>query len=209
MSGLILNAGAAPNTPAAGKARSFLDSTLKRFFTKEESGRIYGSSHNGSIAAQAGFAADTYLTDSDLLIPSFGLQVRTLLRWTVSVSKTAAGVAAPTYSIRIGAARSTADTARVALVGPAQTAVADDGIISIFALVRSIGVGVLGVIQADMNFDHNLAATGFATNATAKVAATGAGFDTSALGGLYAGLSINGGAAAAWTVTQVRAEALW
>jgi len=42
-----------------------------------------------------------------------------------------------------------------------------------------------------------------------QVEGTSAGFDNSNLGGSYIGLSINGGASAAWTVTQVIAEAKW
>lgn len=34
-------------------------------------------------------------------------------------------------------------------------------------------------------------------------------FDNSALGGQYIGLSINGGASAAWTISQCRVEAKW
>lgn len=51
--------------------------------------------------------------------------------------------------------------------------------------------------------------TGFANDSTGHVEGTSAGFDNSALGGQYIGLSVNGGASASWTVTQVWANASW
>lgn len=42
-----------------------------------------------------------------------------------------------------------------------------------------------------------------------QVEGTSSAFANDALGGSYIGLSINGGTSAAWTVTQVIAEAKW
>jgi hypothetical protein len=80
-------------------------------------------------------------------------------------------------------------------------------VIQILLAVRT--VAATGVIQGTVSMDHNLAATGFATDASSIVVGTSAGFDNSALGGSYIGLSIDGGASAAWTITQVTAEAAW
>jgi hypothetical protein len=208
VSDVLLDKQSAPPTPAAGQAIGYFDSTSSLPAWVTDTGRKgQVATLNASIAAQAGFAADTYLVDSDLLIPSFGVQARTAFRWIVAVSKTAAGAAAPVYTVRIGSARSVADASRLVLTGPLQTAAIDAGVLVIYVVVRNVGAA--GVLQGDMNFDHNLAATGFAVNATAAVSATSAGFDNSNLGGLFVGLSINGGASAAWTVTQVRADAMW
>lgn len=214
MAEFLFDVQSAPATPAAGQVIVWPDSTAKGYAFKNEAGRagmlsaLQGVTFNGSIAAVGpGFAADTYLTDSDLLIPSFGLQVRTKFKWLLSFSKTAAGTATPVYSLRIGANRTTADTARLQITGPAQTAAADVGVVTIIAIVRSVGAA--GVLQGSCNFDHNGAAVGFADNNAGAVEATGAGFDNSALAGQYVGLSINGGASAAWTLTQVQAEAMW
>jgi hypothetical protein len=208
MADILLDAQGVPSTPSSGQGLIYVD-TGKIMGLKADTGLVTSArSEGGSIASQgAGFASDTYLTDSDILIPSFGFQVRSMFRWVISIGKTAAGTAAPIYQVRIGSARTTADASRLTLTGPAQTAAADQGILSIYVIVRSVGAS--GVIQGSMNFDHNLAATGFANNATAAVAATSAGFDNTALAGLFIGLSINGGASAAWTVDQVRAEAKW
>jgi hypothetical protein len=198
----------APATPSAGYGAMWPDSTSPQWFTKDDAGRVWGRSFNAAIADQgAGFSSDTYVTNSDILIPSFGFQAKTVFRWTLTASKTAAGVATPIYSIRIGANRTTGDTARLQLTGPAQTAAVDIGLLTIMVTVRSIGAS--GAIRGIASWSHDGAATGFANNDSGAVQGTSAGFDNSALGGSYVGLSIDGGASAAWTLTQVVAEAIW
>lgn len=186
--------------------------------TERSTGAVWqsfsGITRNASIASQgAGFATDTYVTDSALLIPSVGFQARSMFLWRLSASKTAAGVATPIYNIRIGSAKTTADTARLTLTGPAQTAVADIGTLNIMVTVRS--VSATGVIQGTAWWDHRGTAasstggTGFANDATGHIEGTSAAFDNSALAAQYVGLSINGGTSAAWTFTQVQGIAHW
>lgn len=215
MADLLLDEQSVPSTPASGKGVIFVDSTAGILANKDDAGRVWAWSQNAATAAQgAGFATDTYVANSDLLIPSWGLQAKTIFRWYLSASKTGAGVAAPAYAIRIGSLRTVVDTARLTLTGPAQTAVADIGTLLIMLTVRSVGGA--GVIQGTANWAHRGTAantttsgTGFANDSTGHVEATSAGFDNSALGGNYIGLSINGGLSASWTVTQVQAEAFW
>ena len=217
MAKILLAEQTAPATPSSGMGAVFVDSTTSLPASINDAGRsmlLGGGSMNASIANLTVNAADTYVTDSDLLIPSFGLQARTNFIWLISASKTGAGVATPIYSIRIGANRSTADTARLALTGPAQTAVADIGTLMIQAVVRSVGAS--GVIQATAFWSHRGTAantttsgTGFANDSTGHVEATSAGFDTTTAAGSYIGLSVNSGTAGVWTVTQVRSEAMW
>lgn len=208
MADILADTQVQPAGVAVGQAGWFVDSTAKIFCIKDDTGIIRAQSNNAAIAAQgAGFAADTYVTNSDLLIPSFGLQAKTTFRWRISVSKTAAGVAAPAYQVRVGAARTVADTSRLTINGPAQTAVADVAVIEILLTVRSIGAA--GVIQGTIIMSHNGAAVGFANNDAGAVEGTSAGFDMTVIAGQFIGLSINGGAAAAWTITQVRCEAVW
>ena len=210
MADILIDNQAVPSTPAAGKSVVFVDSTAKRLAFIDDTGRTnpVGGIDNQSIASQGpGFAADTWVTDSDLIIPTSGLQARTALRWDISVSKTAAGAATPIYVIRLGSARTTADTAILTLTGPAQTAAADVAVITIFATLRNVGAS--GVLQGTTSMVHNLAATGFANNAAGIVEGTSAGFDTTGKAGQYFSLSINGGASAAWTITRVRARMDW
>lgn len=213
MAEILLDVQSGPTTPAAGKAFLFIDTTAKILAMRDDAGVYKARSGNAAITSQAGFAADTYLANSNILIPSWGVQAKTTFRWQISASKTAAGVATPAYSIRIGAAGTTADTARVTLTGPAQTAVADVGTLNIMATVQNVGAA--GIIQATAWWDHRGTAasstigTGFANDGTGHVEAASAAFDNSALGGQIIGLSLNGGASAAWTVTQVIADASW
>jgi hypothetical protein len=197
-----------PPTPSSGYSALWPDSTSPQWFTKDDAGRIWGRSHNAAIASQgAGFSSDTYITNSDILIPSFGVQAKTVFTWVISASKTAAGTATPIYYVRIGANRTTGDTARLTLTGPAQTAAVDIGLLTIMVTVQSVSAS--GVIQGTANWSNNGDKTGFCNNHSGSVEGTSAGFDNSALGGSYIGLSIDGGASAAWTLTQVRAEAVW
>jgi hypothetical protein len=62
------------------------------------------------------------------------------------------------------------------------------------------------VIQGTVNWSHNGAAAGFCNNDSGSVEASSSAFDNSALAGSYVGLSINGGASSAWTLTQCVAE---
>jgi hypothetical protein len=207
----------APATPASGAGLIFFDTTTSSPAFKNDAGKaglLIGASFNASIANQTVNAADTYLTDSDILIPSFGLQARTNFLWMISASKTGAGTAQPVYNIRIGANRTTADTVRLALTGPAQTAIADIGTLMVMVTVRSVGAS--GVLQGTAWWEHRGTAantttsgTGFANDSTGHVEGTAAGFDNSALGGSYIGLSVNSGTSGVWTVTQVRVEAAW
>lgn len=214
MADLLIEKQSAPITPASGQALLFVDTTASILGLKDADGIVRAVSKNAAIAAQgAGFATDTYLTNSDLIIPSFSMQAKTTFKWTISASKTAAGTATPIYNIRIGTLRTTSDTARLTLTGPAQTAIADKGVLTIIVTVRSVGAS--GVIQATAYWSHTGTAasstigTGFANDGSGMVEATSSGFDNSNLGGSYIGISINGGTSAAWTVTQVVAEASW
>lgn len=218
MSQLLLNETAGQNTPSAGKASVFVDTQATGVFVKGDDGRYYGRSYRSAIAAQgAGFSSDTYLTNSGLLLPAFGIQAQTQVLWRVSASKTAAGTATPVYTIRIGTAQTTSDTSRLALTGPAQTAVADIGTLFVMATVRSIGASTSAVIQGTAWWAHRGTAAdtttsgvGFANDTTGHVEGTSAGFDSTAIAAnSYIGLSVNGGASAAWTVTQVWVEANW
>jgi len=212
MSRLRFNTTTYGATPASGKLDVWGDSTSKRMSYVDDAGRYYaaGPISNAAIASQgsavagSGFASDTYVTNSDLLIPSFGLQAKTTFYWAISVSKSANGTATPVYTIRIGAARTTSDTSILAITGPAQTAAADVGLIEIIGTVRSIGSGTSAIIQGSTFMAHNLAATGLANNAAAAVEATSSGFNSTTMAGQYIGLTINGGASNAWVITQIQ-----
>lgn len=220
MSLLILNeSSSTPNTPSSNKGTCFFDIYTNLPALKNDAGRctLLSPHFNAAVAAQgAGFATDTYVTNSDLIIPVFGLQAKSYFLWMISASKTAASTAQPVYSIRIGTGRATTDTARLQLTAPAQTAVADIGTLYVMVTVRSVGSGSSAVLQGSAWWAHRGTAantttsgTGFANDSTGHVEATSSGFDSSAMAGQYIGLSINGGTSASWTLTQCIGEANW
>jgi hypothetical protein len=186
-----------PATPAAGKMLVYPDSAASVFVQKNDAGLVQGDYGRASVASQAPAVTDTYITGSGLIIPSVSLQAGTVMEWKLVVTKTAASTAAPIYQVRIGANQSTADTSRLSMTGPAQTAVVDEGILTI--LVTNRNVGAAGVLQGYAGWQHEAAvAAGFGE----AVTGTSAGFDNTALGGQFIGLSITPGTAAAWTIQQ-------
>jgi hypothetical protein len=204
MADILVDEQSAPAAPAAGQLVCFADNQNSQWLQRNDAGIFLGD-QSGSIVAQiAAHSADTYYKGMQL--PSFSMQPGMVFEWYFPVSKGAAGVAAPAYTIRIGPNQSVADTARLVINGPAQTAAADTGFVRIMATVRSVGAA--GVLQGMAWMQHNLAATGFANTPAGLsiVEATSAGFDNTALGGQFIGLSVNPGAAGAWVVNQVLAR---
>lgn len=158
--------------------------------------------YNTSTAAMAaGFASDTYVVGSDLLV-SGRLKVGSIMRWNIRMSKTAASTAVTAVIIRFGTAGAIGDTARVTMAGPAQTAVVDEAMLEIEAVVWTAGAS--GVVRGNMQLMHSAAvAAGFGE--MSDVVTSGA-FDLTAPG-LKVGISMNGSTSAAWTVESVTAEA--
>jgi len=163
---------------------------------------------NASVANQgAGFATDTYITGSEILMPETRLQAKTCYELTFNVTKTAAGTATPIITLRTGANASTADTARCTFTFTAGTAAADEGVVHVYAVFRSVGAGSAAVLQGLAQITHRLSVTGLTgTNAVSEPeVATSSGFD-STVANTYIGVSVNGGASAAWTVNLVQAR---
>lgn len=200
MADILIDNQAAPSTPASSKSVLWVDSTTKKFVQTADDGRRYGTlSRNWSTASQgAGFAADTYVTNSGLLIPSYGMEVGQMYRWWITLSKTAAGTAAPIIIIRIGSNQSTADTARLTLTGQAATAALSGGILVVTASVRTVSAS--GVLVGSFGFISGILGLGGGIDG---VSAT---FDNTTLAGQYVGISYNAGASASVTVTSVEAE---
>lgn len=100
MGKLVMTEEGAPATPSAGIVVPWCDNVLPGLFAKDDTGRVWGRTHRASVASQgAGFASDTYVTNSGMLVGSFGVQAQTIFEWQLSASKTAAGVATPIYII--------------------------------------------------------------------------------------------------------------
>lgn len=201
MADILLDNESAPSTPTSGKSLLFVDATTKKLAQMDDSGLLQGIlSRNSATASQgAGFATDTFVINSGLLIPSSGMKAGQLYRWQITLSKTAAGTAAAVYTVRIGTNQSTADTSRLALTATvAQTAAVSQGMLLVNVQVRSVSAS--GVIAGGVGIASNSAGLGGGIDGVSST------FDNSALAGQYVGLSINGGTSAAWTLTSVHAE---
>jgi len=198
MADILIDTQAAPSTPAAGKAVIWVDGTTKKLVQTDDTGAHRGIlSHNYSTAAQGAIATtEVYLTGSGLLIPSFGLQVGMTAFWYISVVKTAAGVAAPVWTFRVGTAQTTGDTSRLALTaGGIQIATIMDGTLMAAISVRT--GGATGVIAGSGGSGPaNFGGGGSGASST---------FDLTVIGGQYIGLTVTTGTSAAWTVNNVTA----
>lgn len=186
----------AVTTPAAGDEFAVNQAgTSKKMTLTQVRGRRGG---DFSTAAQSPTAnSDTYITNSGILIPAEGLAVGDHFQWWIGVTKTAAGTGTPVWTFRIGTARTTTDTSRLAITSTAQVATASGTLVVVDLLVRAVSATV-GVIVGSIN--TGAASFGIGGNA---VSAT---FANNALAANYVGLSINTGAAAAWTINSVYGE---
>lgn len=205
MADILFDAQGAPPTPASGQVLLWPDSSSKAWTSKNSDGaiRTLAGIRNFNTADVVANAADTYLSGSALAVPAHLLQAGTIMKWRLAVTKTAAGVAAPIWNVRIGTLGTVADAARLVFMGPIQTAAVDAGIVEITALLRNTGAA--GVLAGILTLGHNLALTGLATLGQPTLQVTSAGFDTTAAG-LIIGLSCNPGAAGVWTHQLVTAE---
>lgn len=206
MADILLDEQGFPAAPAAGQMVVYADSGNSVWTQRNDAGLHQGDVSGSTVAQIAAHSVDTYYRG--LQLPSFSMQAGMVIMWEFVATKGAAGTAAPIYTIRIGPNQTTADTARLAITGPAQTAAADVGFFKVMATVRTVAAG--GVVQGLVHVQHNLAATGFANTPAGFSLAEGtsAGFDNTALQGLFIGLSVNPGSAGAWVVNQVFAR-MW
>lgn len=162
--------------------------------------------HVASTAAQTGFATDTYLAGSGVTVPVGKIKVGTKYRCKFNVVKTAAGIAAPVITIRMGTLGTTGDAAITTLTYAAQTGAIDEGEIEVVVVFRAVGAAA-GVVQAIGNLLHRLVTTGLNVTGTfTSVKNTSASFNSTTPTKI--GLSINAGTSAAWTVELVEAEVL-
>jgi len=168
--------------------------------------KAFGSAilFSNSTAGQGpGFASDTYLTGSYVKFPAGGPRAGAKYTCRFDVSKTGAGTGAPTITVRVGTAGTTGDTGRHTLTHLVGTGVIDTGTFTVDILWRSVGGS--GVSQARSTATHSLSTTGLINQPAQTLVNTSAAYDTTTAG-LGIGMSLNGGASAAWTVQMVDAE---
>jgi hypothetical protein len=162
------------------------------------------TNHNTATVISAAGATDTYLTGSNIALPSGYPVVGTRYLLQFLVSKTAAGTATPVVTIRIGTAGTTADTARLTFTFGAGTAIADVALVEVIVDFRTVGSGTTAVAQGVARATTNLTTTGW-SNAVKALTVVSSGFD-STVANLIIGASYNGGTGAVHTVPTVLSE---
>jgi hypothetical protein len=158
---------------------------------------------NNSTSTQAITANTvTYLTGS--AITTANIKAGTVVTWTISVTKTNAGTAAPAWTVKFGTNASTADTTLLSFTGAAQTAAVDTGIITIQCTFRTVGSETSARLVGHYSLIHQLDSTGLSTG-NGGAFATSAGFN-STTANAFLGVTVNSGASAVWTVNQVNVK---
>jgi len=200
---ILLDNEGAPSTPAASKSVLWVDSTTKKFVQTDDGGKRHGLlSANFSTASQSpATSTDVYITNSDILVPSFGMEAGQLYRWMFTATKTATGTTAYVATIRLGTNKSTADTGRITLTAnQVQTAAVSHAQFYVEVLVRSVSATgqLIGAINCASSVGTT--ATGFG-GGVVNVPST---FDNSAVAGNSLGISINS-QAGAWTIDAIYA----
>lgn len=193
-------------TLAPGERLSYQEGIGIRYF--DSSGREKVASNslpaaNANTSDVVANAADTYLPGASLAIGG-RVQAGSFFKWRFRATKTAAGVATPTFNIRLGTAGAVGDTSRVLFTSSAaQTAAVDTGMFEMDAIVRA--VGATAVLSGVLRMDHT-AADGAGFGTFRYLLTTSASFDITPAGTII-GVSCNPGASGVWTFQNVSVEA--
>lgn len=168
---------------------------------------------NVSIADQTPAAATlTHLLGSLITVPPQAFYLGTSFQWTMPASKTAAGTAARTFHVRLGAAGSTADAIIATITMPVGTAALDTGVFTVIGTMRVIGGSAS--LQTIMNLTHaggSAALGGFtavAINSPVMVG-TPTTFNSASSSIRYLTVTLTTGAAEVITFQNVIAEVLF
>lgn len=162
--------------------------------------------NNYSVTGQSiGAASRTYITGSQIIVPTGKLQIGSQFVWTFNMTKTAAGTAASTVDVAIGTAGTTGDAAILSFTKPGGSGVADEAFCTVEVIVRG-PLSASGVLVGEFTLIHNLAATGHALIPCVCVNTVSGSFDVTTTG-LKVGLCLTSGASDAITIQQITAAA--
>lgn len=157
---------------------------------------------NSSIASIGpGFAADTYVTESRILIPSQRPRIGTVYECEFGISKTAAGTATPIMIIRYGTLGAIGDTALCSFALSVGTAATDSGIFKVRGMYRNVGAAAVMAGRLSLTSQPT---TGFSTLLKGHSVISAAHNSTTPA--TYLGVSVNGGTGAVWTIDYVKAK---
>ena len=186
-----------PVTITAGWTGTLADARIASAATWNNKSRLQYNNSTGTQSITA--ATVTYITGS--AITTANIQAGTVVTWDISVTKTAAGTAAPVWTVRFGTTSSTSDSTLLTFTGAAQTAAADTGMITIKCVFRTVGSGTSAVLAGHYSLVHQLDQTGLSTGGGGAYVAS-SGFNSTTASS-FLGITVNSGAAAAWTINQV------
>ena len=162
---------------------------------------------NASVADQVINATTAYVTNSNIPVPAGKLQIKTVLRWRIHLTKSAAGTTAGCAVLfKLGTNGSNADATVITFTFGTPTGVADKAVIDVEIIIRGpLSASCIAEGMAEMA--HNLSATGFSTLPGEVIQVTSSTFDAT-VANLIAGLSITTTTASVWTITGIIGEAL-
>jgi hypothetical protein len=184
----------------AGNLR--IKSSLPTFATD---GLAINNKNNSSTSSQNVSATTrTYLVGSNLTFIPAQLKAGTKFRWTIALTKTAAGTATSTIDIAFGIAGTTDDTALVSFVKPGGTANTDAGRMVIDCILRYVGTGATSFVVGHMAFTHNGNTLGHMTIPVADVTVIASNVDISTATNI--GICLTSGTSDAMTIEMVEAE---
>lgn len=196
---------APPSTPASNVVSLYPDSVSKSMTQKTDSGKAttLAGILNASVAAQAYTTTEIYLTGSNLSVPGHLIQVGSIFRWRIVLTKTA-GTAAPVFIVRVGTLGTTSDAAIVTFTGfVTPSSNTDTAWVDIEFVVRTIGAAATS--EGAIRMNHALAATGFSNLTMAAQRVDGTTFN-STTAALIAGVTFNHSTAGAGNIEMVTSE---
>ena len=164
------------------------------------------SIQNASVTDQTISATTAYVTNSNLAVPVGKLRIKTVLRWRIMVTKTAAGsTAGCAVLVKLGTLGTTGDATILTFTFGTPTGVVDTAVIDVTVIIRG-PLSASCIATGVARLTHQLDATGFSTLHTEVKQVTSSTFDATTAN-LIAGLSITTTTSSAWTITGITGEA--
>jgi hypothetical protein len=163
-----------------------------------------GLSNQSVVDQQIAAATTALLTGSTLAIPPSMLRVGSIFRFSLSVSKTAAGTAGNIFLIKLGTLGTATDPTILTFTLPTGTAVVDTAWIEILVTIRG-PLTASCIARGQLALAHNLAATGFAIIPSVVLQATSAAFNAT-VSNLIISASCTTATSTVLTFSQVIAE---
>lgn len=199
------------STPAGAQEIPVNDAGTTKKLTLTQVNAYCEPVSTASVASQTLGTGDTYLTGSGLTVVASRFQAGTYYRSKIDMTKTGAGTAVATMTLRMGTLGTTSDAAICLFTFPsAQTAVIDNGFFEVFANFRSVGAGTSAVVEGVLKIQRTNTTTGFLSTSAlqfmAPIRVTSSGFNSTTVTKI--GISINAGASSAWTTQLVQTDLL-